>query len=71
VTRPFVIAGASVMAVQPDGRLAARLRTNLTSHDVTVVEGAHHCAESARRCALLADEAAQGRPPSVPVSVLV
>ncbi|WP_433315626.1 class I SAM-dependent methyltransferase [Micromonospora sp. CA-269861] len=37
VTRPLVDAGASVLAVELGGRLATRLRTNLTGHDVTVV----------------------------------
>ncbi|WP_368666031.1 class I SAM-dependent methyltransferase [Micromonospora sp. BL1] len=39
VTRPLVDAGASVLAVELGGRLAARLLTNLAGHDVTVVEG--------------------------------
>ncbi|MEU1358758.1 methyltransferase domain-containing protein [Micromonospora zamorensis] len=39
VTRPLVDAGASVLAVEFGGRLAARLRTNLAGHDLTVVEG--------------------------------
>ncbi|WP_232521334.1 methyltransferase domain-containing protein [Micromonospora phaseoli] len=32
-------AGASVLAVELGGRLAARLRTNLAGYDVTVIEG--------------------------------
>ncbi|WBB56311.1 methyltransferase domain-containing protein [Verrucosispora sp. WMMD573] len=39
VTRPLVAAGASVLAVELGGRLAARLRTNMAGHDVTVIEG--------------------------------
>lgn len=39
VTRPLVDSGASVLAVELGGRLAARLRTNLAGHDVTVVDG--------------------------------
>ncbi|MEU0077263.1 methyltransferase domain-containing protein [Micromonospora tulbaghiae] len=39
VTRPLVAAGASVLAVELGGRLAARLRTNLAGRDVTVIEG--------------------------------
>ncbi|MGC5383277.1 MULTISPECIES: class I SAM-dependent methyltransferase [unclassified Micromonospora] len=39
VTRPLVDAGTSVLAVELGGWLAARLRTNLTGQDVTVIEG--------------------------------
>ncbi|MEV7349683.1 methyltransferase domain-containing protein [Micromonospora chalcea] len=35
MTRPLVDAGTSVLAVE----LGARLRTNLTGQDVTVIEG--------------------------------
>ncbi|WP_028569500.1 class I SAM-dependent methyltransferase [Salinispora tropica] len=38
-TRPLVAAGASVLAVELGGHLAARLRTDLAGHDVTVIEG--------------------------------
>ncbi|WP_433496079.1 class I SAM-dependent methyltransferase [Micromonospora sp. CA-248089] len=39
MTRPLVDAGASVLAVELGGWLAARLRTNLAGRDVTVIEG--------------------------------
>ncbi|MEV5632090.1 MULTISPECIES: methyltransferase domain-containing protein [Micromonospora] len=39
MTRPLVDAGTSVLAVELGGRLVARLRTNLTGQDVTVIEG--------------------------------
>ncbi|MET7472458.1 methyltransferase domain-containing protein [Micromonospora sp. NPDC005686] len=39
MTRPLVDAGTSVLAVELGGRLVARLRSNLTGQDVTVIEG--------------------------------